>query len=142
DPAPGMSAEWRGWFVMPIGQASQPEALIVLLNKRSGSFDEDDMLGIKLLAHRAALAFECARSVETARRAVQAREDLLAVVAQDLGNPLHAIELCTSSLGSDKIHSDPLRRSKQVGLIQRATERIKRLVEDLHHVAAIESGRF
>ena len=74
---------------------------------------------------------------EAARRkaeeAVQARENLLAVVSHDLRNPLSTILVSASRLG-DKKETD--RRHAET--IQRSALRMRRLIEDLVDLAAID----
>ena len=75
-----------------------------------------------------------------AESANQAKENLMAVVSHDLKNPLNAIGinlvLIRRSLAAKQI--DPADR--MIAGIERATTRMKRLIEDLLDVARIESG--
>lgn len=82
-----------------------------------------------------ALAERHARSYDEARRAVGIREQLLAVVSHDLKNPLATILLGAEALleGADL--------PETVGRIQRAANRMLRLIEDLLDFASIEAGR-
>jgi CheY-like chemotaxis protein len=76
---------------------------------------------------------------EALRRAVRSRDDIIAVVAHDLQNPLHVITLAANSL---------LRRAEDVTIrrpierIVRGAQRADRLVRDLLQINAIEVGRF
>lgn len=75
-----------------------------------------------------------------AEAANQAKQDLMAVVSHDLKNPLNAIVLnlvlIRRSLEGKQL--DPADR--MLAGIERATRRMKRLIEDLLDVARIESG--
>jgi signal transduction histidine kinase len=82
----------------------------------------------------AALAGENARLYERAQQAVRVREQVLAIVSHDLRNPLGAILLTTNALA--KKGTLP----QAVGRIQRAAERMLRLIEDLLDFASIEAG--
>jgi signal transduction histidine kinase len=82
----------------------------------------------------AALADENARLYEQAQQAVRVREQILAIVSHDLRNPLGAILLTTTALA--KKGTLP----QAVGRIQRAAERMQRLIEDLLDFASIEAG--
>ena len=57
----------------------------------SRRFTADDLRLAEALAHRAALAIENARLYRVAQRALQARDEVLGIVAHDLRNPLNAI---------------------------------------------------
>ena len=81
------------------------------------------------------------RLLVEARQATQAREQLLAVVAHDLRNPLAAIAVTANGL--DRAVDEPNAREDLVErreIIQGAATRMGRLIEDLLDVAAIENG--
>src|SRR5262249_38391572 len=62
------------------------------------------------LARRAAISIENARLFSETQRAVKIREDVLAVVSHDLGNPLTAIELVVYLLrGMEHIEANKVR---------------------------------
>lgn len=92
------------------------------------------------IGHRAALSIENARLFRAAGRAVQARDDVLGVVAHDLRNPLGIIRMQATSLQRLAPESDP-RLRKAALAIERAATRMNRLIEDLLDVARIEAGR-
>jgi two-component system, chemotaxis family, sensor kinase Cph1 len=79
------------------------------------------------------------------RRAVRARDDLVAVVSHDLKNPLGVIQMQAQVLlGSAKTDSEvPSRRLRaSTERIQRSVDRMNALIHDLLDLAAIEAGRF
>ncbi|MDB4979487.1 MAG: two-component sensor histidine kinase [Myxococcales bacterium] len=82
----------------------------------------------------AALAAENARLYEQARLAVSVREQILAIVSHDLRNPLGTILLTTAALA--KKGTLPV----EVARIERAAERMRRLIDDLLDFASIEAG--
>ena len=71
--------------------------------------------------------------------AVNARDEVLAVVAHDLRNPLGAIALSATLLEDPALV--PERRARSVRSIRRAADRAQKLVQDLLDVARIESGQ-
>src|SRR3954471_3783799 len=73
-----------------------------------------------------------------AQEVIDAREEILRIVAHDLRNPLNTISMATSLLLEDK--ADPTRTS-QLRIIRRAGERANRLIQDLLSVTTIEAGR-
>ena len=92
------------------------------------------------LASRAAYALENARLYTLARRASQAREDVLSVVSHDLGNPLAAIRLCSAAL----LQSPPTEATEQLQLVQaigNSADWMSRLLRDLLDVSTIEVGK-
>jgi signal transduction histidine kinase len=72
------------------------------------------------------------------RRAVRAREDLLAVVSHDLRNPLQAVKL-TASLLLPQVGQAPHLR-KHLEMIERASDRMEHLIQDLLDSASIHAG--
>jgi len=73
---------------------------------------------------------------ETARR--RAQDEVLAIVSHDLRGPLHAIGLSCDLLSTELT---PDEHRTCVTSIERSVARSERLIEDLLHVAQIESGR-
>jgi signal transduction histidine kinase len=89
-----------------------------------------------------ALAAENAQLYEKARRAVQAREQILAVVSHDLKNPLAAIAMTADTLAKVQVPEERRRGLPYaVARIQRAAQKMERLVEDLLDFASIEAGQ-
>jgi signal transduction histidine kinase len=92
------------------------------------------MLGVA--SHHAAL-------MEQARDALRRREEMLASVAHDLGNPLGAVLMAVSSQLSPRtaeVLDDGTRKSLQS--IHRASLRMRRLVQDLTDLTRIDAGTF
>jgi len=94
---------------------------------------------------RTAVEVDLERQVERERRAVRARDDLVAVVSHDLKSPLNVIQLqATLLLQPDAAGEGPspgrLRESAE--RIQRAVDRMNVLIRDLLDLSKIEAGRF
>ncbi|HEY4395989.1 MAG TPA: PAS domain S-box protein [Polyangia bacterium] len=121
-----------------IGERAQG-ALFVVACRPSRAFDARDVALMKEVASRVALSLENTRLYGLARKAVQARDEVLSIVAHDLRSPLGAILLQTTltrRLGG------PERRSvRPAEAIERAVSHMKRMINDLLDVAQIESGR-
>jgi signal transduction histidine kinase len=71
----------------------------------------------------------------------RARDEMLAMVAHDLRNPLNVVELASQLLLSDPTPDADATR-KTVEMIQRAGSRMNRLIADLLDVKQIEAGSF
>jgi signal transduction histidine kinase len=74
-----------------------------------------------------------------AQRVIDAREEILRIVAHDLRNPLNTISMATSLLMD--MDGSPETRTSQLRIIKRAGERANRLIQDLLSVTTIEAGR-
>ena len=86
---------------------------------------------------------ETNRSLEAARDEAQAasraREEVLAIVAHDLRNPLNLVMMTTQLFIDLEPSGD--RRKDLLGVIDRSAHRMNRLIEDLLEVVRIEGGR-
>src|SRR5205807_794941 len=76
-------------------------------------------------------------------QALQARQDLLAIVAHDLRNPINSIALSSSVLTQalEAPNPDVGFLVKNLGVIHRSAYRMNRLIEDLLTSTRIEAGQ-
>jgi signal transduction histidine kinase len=82
---------------------------------------------------------ENARLFREAAEATGARDQMLGVVAHDLRNPLHTILMATELLD---IGLEPgTLPQRQVAMVNRAGERMNRLIQDLLDVQRMDSGK-
>jgi len=131
------AADPHSIMVVPLVARGDVIGVIGLISSSpSRCYGPADLRLAEELARRAALAIENARLYRVAQRAVQARDDILGIVAHDLRNPLNAIGLHATALregGGD--------RERAAGAsIQRATARMNRLIQDLLDVSRMEVG--
>lgn len=90
---------------------------------------------------RARLLAQEQEARQEAQQAVQAREDFLAIVSHDLRNPLGAILLSAAYLQQVSMQDERGQRiQKHTQLIQRAAERMSRLINDLLDLSSIQAG--
>jgi len=79
------------------------------------------------------------KAYDDAQKVIDAREEILRIVAHDLRNPLNTISMATSALldlqGADTSRTGPLK------IIRRSGERMNHLIQDLLSVTTIEAGR-
>jgi signal transduction histidine kinase len=75
-----------------------------------------------------------------AERASRMRDDVLAVVAHDLRNPLHTLQLSAQAMAEPNM-TVPMRQ-RQVRLITRLVESMNRLIDELLDIGRIEAGSF
>ncbi|WP_095179565.1 ATP-binding protein [Pseudomonas sp. Irchel 3F6] len=94
---------------------------------------------------RSALENDLARQVRREQAAVQARDDLVAVVSHDLRNPMTVISmLCgmmQKTFSSEGAHTSR-RISTAIDTMQQATARMNTLLEDLLDTSKIDAGRY
>jgi len=116
-----------------------PGVMVLVSSHASPSYGAEDVAVAEELARRAALSIENARLYQAARRAVQARDDVLGIIAHDLRNPLSLIRLQAQTLDLYADESDDeLRRC--TARIERSIKRMERLIEDMLDVTRMEAG--
>jgi PAS domain S-box-containing protein len=102
-------------------------------------YGRDDLLFAEELARRASLSLENSRLYRAAERAIAARDEVLAVVAHDLRNPLGAIVMQANVL--QKMNDPESRGRKASERIDRAAGRMQRLIQDLLDVTRVDAGQ-
>lgn len=78
-----------------------------------------------------------AKSLADATAAARARDEVLAIVSHDLRSPLSAINLGTASLL--QLHGDQPGSRKRLEILQRSTNRMTHLINDLLDMAALQA---
>jgi signal transduction histidine kinase len=78
------------------------------------------------------------RLEEELRRAVAARDEVLAIISHDLRNPLGAVQLSATLLAELELDE---RARRHLEMIQRATRSMSRLIDDLLDTASIDAGQ-
>jgi signal transduction histidine kinase len=129
-------------MVVPMAARGRILGAVTLASAESGRrYERDDLEMAQHLARRAALAVENARLYRDAQQALRAREDFLAIASHDLRNPL-AVVLMNAKLLLARVPEAQSNVSLRKGLeaIQRAAERMDRLIGDLLQAAIIEAG--
>jgi len=96
------------------------------------------------VGRRAGYAIDHALLYRTAEGAARAREELMAMVAHDLKNPLNTIQLAVRVLLEDgRVPDDAAHQLERHALaaVQRAADRMYRLIHDLLDLARADAGR-
>jgi len=91
------------------------------------------------VTRRRRYAQERQRLLEQAEQALADRDHVLAVVSHELRNPLNIVSMAAGIL--TELGPLPDHAQKSVASIVRATERMKRMIQDLLDVSVIETGR-
>ena len=134
--------EPRSIIVVPLLARGNILGVLKVVSTRLHAYGQEDLRLMEEVAYRAALAIDNARLYRVAERAIQARDEVLGVVAHDLRNPLNGILMALGLLRRPRV--EPERRSesqKPVEVIQRSVARMKRMTEDLLDVVRMDAGR-
>ena len=138
----------RNFLGTPIRYGEKTIAHLYVANKEQAEeFTEEDQCIAEMLAERAGIAIEISRLTlenmtlnENLRAALDARDNLLAVVSHDLRNPLTGIRFAADMLKRglpDREHVD-----KRVNAIVRAADIMTALIDDLLDARAMETATF
>ncbi|HYW14426.1 MAG TPA: ATP-binding protein [Longimicrobium sp.] len=133
----------RSAMVVPLRAGERAIGGITLIAAESGRrYGAEDLALATELAHRAALAVENARLFAHAQSAIRARDEMLAVVAHDLRNPVSTIVLGADLL-LETTPDDATRafERRHLETIKRAGMRMNRLIQDLLEVSRVVGGR-
>jgi PAS domain S-box-containing protein len=103
-------------------------------------YGPDDLALAEELARRASLAVENARLFNAAGQATRDRDEMMAIVAHDLRNPLSTMSMAAQFL-LDISGAEKTVERRNLEVIRRAADRMNRLIGDLLDVERIESGR-
>jgi signal transduction histidine kinase len=131
---------FKSYMCVPLQTKERTIGAMTLAWARSGdSYTWDDLLLLRDLASRAVVTIENSRIYTEALNAIRSRDHILSIVAHDLRSPLTVISgwvnLCLSKPSQDGIISN----RKQLEAIQRSTQRMIRLIEDLLDTTRIET---
>ncbi|MFN2603630.1 MAG: PAS domain S-box protein [Gemmatimonadaceae bacterium] len=116
-------------------------ALSLVSSHEEHQYTTEDLAIAEELGRRAALAVENARLFDEAQLATKARDDMLAIVAHDLRNPLNTIFMTSQFLLEIVPESERPTEHKQLSILWRSAERMNRLIQDLLEVKRIEGGK-
>jgi signal transduction histidine kinase len=94
---------------------------------------------MEILLRARSLSLSLQQRVEEAVQATRTRDEVLAMVAHDLRNPLNVV-LTSGSFLLDTLDGLEPRAREQLELIQRAVAQMNRLTQDLLEVAGMEAG--
>jgi signal transduction histidine kinase len=131
--------EQRSLMAVPLVSRGQTLGVILAAAAEGTLFKQEDASLVSELSRHGSLAIDNARLYRDSQQAVQAREEVLAIVSHDLRNPLNAVMLAASLLQtSGKIASDD---REQLEIIDISAKRMQRLIEDLLDVTRLEGGK-
>ena len=131
----------RSVMCVPLAASGHTLGVMVLCSTSANRiYNTDDLALAEELARRASLAIENARLFHEARQATRARDEMLAIVAHDLRNPLNTISMGAQLL-EEVVDVSRTLEHRQIQVIQRSVRRMTELIQDLLDIKRIESGR-
>ncbi len=130
----------RSFMCVPMIARGQAFGAIAFLSSApERRYGARDLALAEELARRGALAIENARLFEQAQRAIQMREEVLAIVSHDLRAPLSTILLGAEQLLKQVDEGTAV--AKTLGRAARSARRMTHMIDDLLDFSSIEAGR-
>ena len=121
----------RSILGVPLIARDKTIGVLEALNKRNGSFNQDDLTTLQWLAAHAAVAIVNARLFQ--------QSDLVAEMVHELRTPLAALMAAENLLLRPEMTDE--QRRELVNTLQRETGRLAQLTTDFLDMARLESGR-
>jgi signal transduction histidine kinase len=132
----------RSMLIVPLAIGDGRRGVLAFLSSRETSpYGAIDLEIAVDLGRCVARAIENAELLHKAEISVQAREQLIDVVAHDLNNSLSAAKLSLAAL-SMQPRKAAKRSRRYAPILRRALEHMERLVSDLRDARQMELGRF
>jgi signal transduction histidine kinase len=97
-------------------------------------------INMEILRQKAEVFFELHRQREQLKQAVQARDDVLAIVSHDMRTPLAVVHTTTSMLLNPKYQLTPAQIREQHERIRRNVDLMNRMIGDLMDMVSLRSG--
>ena len=134
------------YMVLPLIAHGRPFGAVTLAASRA-HFRANDLKLSKVLVDRIALAVDDALRFEAAAQAIQAREDVVAIVSHDLGNPLSALKFSLPVLrrameSDDQSAAEFDEMRHMLDSMSDAVDRALSLSADLLDFGKMQAGRF
>lgn len=131
--------EQRSLLAVALVSRGQTLGVILAAAAESKSFTQEDASLLSELSRHGSLSIDNARLYLESQQAVQAREEVLAIVSHDLRSPLNAVMLAASLLQtSERIAPED---REELEIIDISAKRMQRLIEDLLDVTRLEGGK-
>jgi len=132
----------HSYICVPLAARGRVLGALTCVTERPHQLTADDLAMAEDLARRAATTIDNVRLYDEAQNAARAREEVLAIVSHDLRNPLGVILAATAAQIARAPADDYGRAARKYAeTIQRSTQRMSRLIDDLADIGSIESGR-
>jgi signal transduction histidine kinase len=129
-----IATEMRSLMIVPLVSRGQTLGVVLVVAPAGRVFAREDVALASELARHGSLAIDNARLYLESQQAVQAREEVLAIVSHDLRNPLNAVMLAARLMKEET-------RSEELETIELSAQRMRRLIEDLLDVTRLEGGK-
>ena len=131
---------YRSAMIVPLVARGQSLGAMTFVTSVSARrYDRDDLAVAEELARRAALAVDNTRLYRRAQEANRIKDEFLMTLSHELRTPLSAVVVWARLLGTGKL--DATKAPRALAAIERCTESLARMIEDLTDVSRIVAGK-
>jgi signal transduction histidine kinase len=131
---------FKSYMCVPLQTKERTLGAMTLASARSGdSYTWDDLVLLRDLASRAVVTIENSRIYTEALNAIRSRDHILSIVAHDLRSPLTVISGWVNLCLSKPLQEGIVCKRAQMEAVQRSTQRMIRLTDDLLDTTRIET---
>ncbi len=131
----------RSLMALPLVASDRCLGVLVFLSSRpSNRYHPRELRLAERMARLVAFAVDNARLYRAAHDAIQARDEVLRIVAHDIRNPVSAIQLGARLLRRHLPEGAGKDAQRNLEAIDRSSARAQRLIQDLMDVTRIEAG--
>jgi signal transduction histidine kinase len=137
------SAQVNSYLIVPLYARGHTQgAMTLAYSGPRHQYNLEDLALAEDLAYRAAIALDNSKLYEQAKKSIEVREEVLAVVSHDLRNPLGSILMNAAFIlrTAKKQPVLPERVVEKIQKIKLSGERMNNLIEDLLNLTKIEAG--
>lgn len=125
---------------LPFSTSTGLQGCLLLSFPQYQAFDRHDRAFMMGLAHQCGQALDRARLYAEAKALARSREELLAIVAHDLRNPLSAVTTSTAIIRRGLPIPAPAQVQSRLNSIDRSAQRMNHLIQDLLDLARFQAG--
>ncbi|KFE63716.1 sensor histidine kinase [Hyalangium minutum] len=125
---------------LPFSTSTGLRGCLAISFRQFHAFDAHDRAFMMGLAHQCGQALDRARLYAEAKALARSREELLAIVAHDLRNPLAAVTTSTEIIRRTLPIAVPPLLESRLNSIDRSAERMNHLIQDLLDLARFQAG--
>lgn len=130
----------RSMIMTPLVARGHSLGALVLGRSSDRRYGPQDLALVERLASKIGLAIDNVRLYTALEHALEARDEVLAVVAHDLRNPLHALSLEAEVVRGGPSESIAPRALRFADVVTRTVERMNTLIQDLLDTARTRHG--
>ncbi len=131
----------RTLLAVPLMNKGRLRGILTVMDKKAGSFSDEDQDLLESFASQAALALANAELYETARQLDHMKSEFVAVVSHEVRTPLTAIQGSLELVLDDRYFEMNPKMRELLSICQTNVERLRVLINDILDFSKIDANR-